>query len=69
MVLEVEELTMNECIFYGRKKIIQFTQQLVWKCGNGGEKAKTRLEKLHWYEFAILREKLMATAFIHLALL
>ena len=37
--------------------------------GNGGEKAKTPLEKLHWYEFAILREKLMATAFIHLALL
>ena len=37
--------------------------------GNGGEKAKTRLEKLHWYEFAILREKLMAAAFIHLALL
>ena len=27
MVLEVEELTMNEYLFYGRKKIIQFTQQ------------------------------------------
>ena len=57
---------MNEYIFYGRKKSSNLHNN--W-FGNRGEKAKTRLEKLHWYEFAILREKLMATAFIHLALL
>ena len=58
---------MNEYIFLRTEKNNPI-YTTIW-FGNGGEKAKTRLEKLHWYEFAILREKLMATAFIHLALL